>query len=80
MKRTVKGNVTLPSEFFMGDSYRDAIRKQSKKAQNSSVSRAIAWSATKARAALRSQHARESFHRRRKGLEALEAPVQEKMI
>jgi len=64
----------------MGDSYRDAIRKQSKAAKNSSVSRAIAWSATKARAKVRAQHARESFYRRRAGLEALEEPVQERMI
>ena len=48
----------------MGDSYRDAIRKQGKKAQNTSVSRAVAWSASKARAKVRAQHARESLHRR----------------
>ena len=64
----------------MGDSYRDAIRKQSKAAKDTSVSRAIAWAATKARAKVRAQHARESYHRRRKGLEAVAEPVQERMI
>jgi len=80
MKRTVKGDVTLPSEFFMGDSYRDAIRKQSKKGQDTSVSRAIARSASKARAKVRAQHARESFYRRRAGFEPHEAPVQERLM
>ena len=43
---------------IMGDSYRDAIRKQGKGQEDASVSRAIARSASKARAKVRAQHAR----------------------
>ena len=64
----------------MGDSYRDAIRKQGKKAKSTSVSRAIAWSASMARAKVRAQYARESFHRRRSGVEEPEAPVQGRLM
>ena len=65
----------------MGDSYRDALsRKSRKKKEDPCVSRAIARSASVARAKVRAQHARESFHRRRKGLEALAEPVQERLI
>ena len=62
MKRTVKGDVTLPSEFFMGDSYRDAIRKSRKAKEDTSVSRAVARSASKARAKVRAQHARVTLY------------------
>ena len=59
MKRTVKGDAY--SSFgvgYMGDSYRDAIRKQGKKGKDTSVSRAIARSAAKSRAKIRAQHSR----------------------
>jgi len=64
----------------MGDNYRDAIRKSRKAGKNSSVSRAIAWSASKARAKVRAQHARESFHRRGADREAPEAPAQGRLV
>ena len=42
----------------MGDSYRDAIRKERQKSGDTSISRAIARAAAAARAKVRAQHSR----------------------
>ena len=51
----------------MGDTYRDAIRKQGKKAKDTSVSRAIARAASVSRAKVRAQHSRVARNADRSG-------------
>ncbi len=62
----------------MGDSYREFLREQGKKAKNSRVSWAVTWPAANARAKVRAKHARESRERHRKMVS--KAAGQEEMI